>query len=153
MWKWIVLLVVILAVAGGGLGYLVTQGGEMEGMSFSFGAGKSEPDATPVRIEQAQTGDLVRTVSAPGSIEPRTLVKISSQVSAKVLAVPFREGDAVQAGDVILRLDPQNLVAQLESAKAGVRSEEARLDGSKADLINARLEYERFQQLVETGDA
>lgn len=153
MWKWIVLLVVILALAGGGLGYLITQGGEMEGMSFSFGSGNSEPEATPVRIETAQTGDLVRTVSAPGSIEPRTLVQISSQVSAKVLAVPFREGDAVQAGDVILRLDPQNLVAQLESAKAGVRSEEARLDGSKADLINARLEYERFQQLVETGDA
>jgi HlyD family secretion protein len=61
----------------------------------------------------------VRTVSAPGSIEPKTLVQISSQVSAKVLAVPFREGDLVRKDEVILRLDPQNLVAQLDSARRG----------------------------------
>lgn len=154
MWKWIVLLVVVLAGAGGGVAWLLTQGdGGLKGVSFSFGSKKDGSNAIPVRVEPAGVGDLIRTVSAPGSIEPRTLVKISSQVSAKVLAVPFREGDAVHKGDVVLRLDPQNLVAQLESAKASLRSEQARLDGAKADLINARLEYERLQQLVETGDA
>ncbi len=153
VWKWIVVLVVILAGAGGGVAWLVMRGDGLEGVSFSFGTVDDSADATPVRVEPAAVGDLVRTVSAPGSIEPRTLVKISSQVSAKVLAVPFREGDTVHKGDVILRLDPQNLVAQLESAKASLRSEEARLDGAEADLINARLEYERLQQLVETGDA
>lgn len=151
MWKWIVLLFVILGAGGGGIAYMLV--GDGEAMSFSFGSGSRASTATPVRVEPASRGDLVRTVSAPGSIEPRTLVKISSQVSAKVLAVPFREGDTVEADDVILRLDPQNLVAQLESAKAGLRSEEARLDGVRADLINARLDYERAQQLVETGDA
>jgi len=152
VWKWILLLVVILAGAGGGIVYVATQGAE-GGVKFSFASAKGKDAAKPVRVEPAGRGDLIRTVSAPGSIEPRTLVKISSQVSAKVLAVPFREGDRVKTGDVLLRLDPQNLVAQLASAKAGLRSEEARLDGAKADLINARLEYERLQQLVETGDA
>lgn len=151
MWKWIVLLFVILGAGGGGVAYMLIGNGEA--MSFSFSTGKRASTATPVRVEAASKGDLIRTVSAPGSIEPRTLVKISSQVSAKVLAIPFREGETVEAGDVILRLDPQNLVAQLESAKASLRSEEARLDGVRADLINARLDYERAQQLVETGDA
>lgn len=156
VWKWILLLVVVfaLAIGAGGFVFMQSQGdGEGEGFSFAFATGSREPSRTPVRIEPAGSGDLVRTVSAPGSIEPRTLVQISSQVSAKVLAVPFREGELVGADEVILRLDPQNLVAQLASAEASLRSEEARLDGAKADLINARLSYERLQQLVETGDA
>ena len=155
MWKWILLLVVVvgLVLGAGAFAFMQTGGGEGGSFNFAFGSGSGEPDRMPVRVEPAGTGDLVRTVSAPGSIEPKTLVQISSQVSAKVLAVPFREGDLVRKDEVILRLDPQNLVAQLDSAKAGLRSEEARLDGAKADLINARLAYERLQQLVETGDA
>lgn len=157
VWKWIIVLVLMLGAAGGGVVFVASSGagsaGSGGGISFDFGFRKKQGLATPVRVEPAARGDLVRTVSAPGSIEPRTLVKISSQVSAKVLAVTFREGDLVKADDVLLRLDPQNLVAQLESAKAGLRSEEARLDGARADLINARLDYERAQHLVETGDA
>ena len=118
------------------------------------GKGKSFDDmGTPVRLEAASRGDIKRTVSAPGSIEPRTNVQISSQVSAEVLALPFREGDRVNAGDVVVRLDPQNLVAALDSAKAGLKRQEASLKGAEASLINARLQYDRLQSLLETGDA
>ena len=106
-----------------------------------------------VMMESVAYGDLERTVSAPGSIEPKRLVKISSQVSAKILALPFEEGEMVQEGDVVIRLDPQDLVAALDSAKAGLRGQEASLGGADAALINARLSYERLVQLNETGDA
>lgn len=157
-WIWILVVLVVLVAGLGGGGFLVFQqmqtqnaeGEEGGGFRFTFGGGGDT--GTPVRLEQVAVGDLVRTVSAPGSIEPRTLVRISSQVSAKILALPFQEGDLVQEGDVVVRLDPQNLVALLESARAQVRIEEARLDGAKADRINARLEYDRVQQLYETGD-
>ena len=109
--------------------------------------------STSVLMEPVTLGDLQRTVSAPGSIEPKRLIKISSQVSAKVLALPFEEGQQVKAGDIVVRLDPQNLVATLDSAKAGLGGQEASLGGAEAALINARLNYERFQQLIETGDA
>jgi len=109
--------------------------------------------STAVLMQQVTLGDLERTVSAPGSIEPKRLIKISSQVSAKVLALPFEEGGQVKAGDVVIRLDPQDLVAALDSAKAGLSGQEASLGGAEAGLINARLSYERLQQLNETGDA
>jgi len=123
------------------------------GKKFTGQSTDRQQMGTPVRLEAVTIGDLQRTISAPGSIEPRTLVKISSQVSAKVLALPFREGDLVQAGDVVVRLDPQNLVAALDSAKAGLKQQEASLLGSKASEINARLQYERLLSLQETGDA
>jgi len=115
---------------------------------------KNEKDnSISVMMESVAFGDLERTVSAPGSIEPKRLVKISSQVSAKILALPFEEGEVVQEGDVVIRLDPQDLVAALDSAKAGLRGQEASLGGADAALINARLSYERLVQLNETGDA
>lgn len=135
----------------GAVGFMILKspiGQQLTGQSNSM-----EPIGTPVHIETASLGDLQRTVSAPGSIEPRTLVKISSQVSAKVLALPFREGDLVREGDVVVRLDPQNLVAALDSAKAGLKQQEASLLGAEASLINARLQFERLQSLHETGDA
>ncbi len=116
-------------------------------------AGKEEDNSTPVLMQGVAFGDLERTVSAPGSIEPKKLINISSQVSAKVLALPFEEGQYVNEGDVVIRLDPQDLDAALDSAKAGLRGQEASLGGADASLINARLHYERLQQLNETGDA
>ena len=119
-----------------------------------FANSRTEKDhSVPVLMEPIVFGDLERTVSAPGSIEPKRLIKISSQVSAKILALPFEEGQVVQAGDVVIRLDPQDLVAALDSAKAGLRGQEASLGGADAGLINARLSYERMIFLNETGDA
>ena len=118
-----------------------------------LGGPPEEERGTMVRLQAAELGDLKRTVSAPGSIEPRTNVQISSQVSAKVIALPFREGERVEKGDVVVRLDPQDLIAGLDSARAGVKRQEASLKGAEAGLINARLQYERLQSLHETGDA
>ncbi|MDF1808885.1 MAG: efflux RND transporter periplasmic adaptor subunit [Phycisphaerales bacterium] len=141
--------VVTLGVIGGA-GFVVYK----SPIGQKFNDARSEKDnSMPVQMESVEFGDLERTVSAPGSIEPKRLINISSQVSAKVLALPFEEGQSVKVGDVVIRLDPQDLVAALESAQAGLRGQEASLGGAEAALINARLNYERFQQLYETGDA
>ncbi|MHA7814243.1 MAG: efflux RND transporter periplasmic adaptor subunit [Phycisphaerales bacterium] len=134
----------------GGIGFVVYK--SPIGQQF-VNANKGEEAGMPVIMEPVSYGDLERTISAPGSIEPRKLVKISSQVSAKVLSLPFDEGEQVKKGDVVIRLDPQDLVAALDAAKAGLAGQEASLGGAEANLINARLSYERLQQLNETGDA
>lgn len=119
-----------------------------------FTEGRNQKDASiPVIMEPVTFGDLERTVSAPGSIEPKKLINISSQVSAKVLALPFEEGEFVKEGDVVIRLDPQNLIAILNSSKAGLKQQQASLLGAEASLINARVQFERLQSLQETGDA
>ncbi len=143
----VVLGVTAAALAGTGYAVLRSPAGER----FRGGGGKADAGLL-VMMEPAELGDVVRTVSAPGSIEPRTNVQISSQVSARVLALPFREGDRVEAGDVLVRLEPQTLVAVLDSARAGMKGQQARLGGAEARLINARLEFERIRALHETGD-
>ncbi len=68
------------------------------------------------------------------------------------MALPFREGETVKKGDVVCRLDAVDLAAALDSAKAQLKSEEARLSGARANYENARLELNRKRELHDTKD-
>lgn len=149
MWKWLLILFVVLAISCVGTGYWLQESGTLEEWREKYQPGAQ---AAKVRITAARRGDLVRTVSAPGQVEPKTKVEISAQVSARIIALPFREGQAVKKDDVVVRLDGRDLAALLDSAKAQLRSEEARLDGARAQLANLQIEYNRLKELYSTAD-
>jgi len=136
----------------------------------------SKGDPTVVRIEKAQRGELIEFVSAPGEIEPKTKVEISAKVSARIIELPYEEGDVVTCGktdtnppvppSVLVRLDAKDLesqllsaeaghaaqVAQLEVEKARVASQKANLEGLVAKLKQARRDLERQKGLLESKD-
>jgi len=129
-----------------------------------------------VRVEQVQPGELVEFVSAPGEIEPKTKVEISAKASARVVALPYEEGERVTRGDpnanpltpasVLVRLDSKDLESQLLSAQARraaqaaqIEVERARIAGLKANLIGtsatldqAKTDLQRQRKLLETRD-
>ncbi|MFI4893538.1 MAG: efflux RND transporter periplasmic adaptor subunit [Phycisphaerales bacterium JB058] len=139
----IVLFVVVALVAGP----LVVQSDFVKKIRA-----KNRDNRTKVLVEVLERGDLTRTINAPGTIEPESMVDISAQVSARIIALPFEEGDEVREGDVIVRLDDRDLAAALDAARARARAEEARLTGAEADLAEARAELTRQQGLYETKD-
>ncbi|HYE61748.1 MAG TPA: efflux RND transporter periplasmic adaptor subunit [Phycisphaerales bacterium] len=149
MWKWVLAFVVIVAALAGAGTYFFKQSGLADDLRQWM-----NPESKPktVRVGAAIKDDLVRTISTPGEIEPKTKVEISAQVSARIIALPFRENDRVKAGDVLIRLDARDLQALLESAKASLKSEQARYEGARAALENALSERTRRQKLAETGD-
>lgn len=149
MWKWLlgIAVVVVLGLAGGG--YYLQSSGMLQKWIDGF---NPQSQGVKVRLSKAAKGDLVRTVSAPGTIEPKTKVEVSSQVSARIIGLPFREGQVVKEGDVVVRLDARDLAALLDSAKAQLKSEEARLEGARAALANASVEYNRRKELFATKD-
>lgn len=147
----IVVVVLVLAVIGGILAF-----GPSMSAGVSFG-GSSR--GTEVRVEPVERRSLVERVSAPGEIEPNVKVDVSAEVSARILDLPFREGDAVGKGDVIIRLDAEDIEARLESAKARrdaeryrLQSEQSRLAGPIASLANAKRQLERQETLFASGD-
>ncbi len=149
MIKTLVVIAVVLITLGvvGAIG--VMQMGGPEGIRERF-----TPKAEDVRVvaEPARLSDLRRTINAPGAIEPRHMVQISAEVSARIMALPFSEGQAVREGDVICRLDSIDLQARLDAAESRVRSQESQLDGAKAELELALLELGRLQELLDTKD-
>jgi HlyD family secretion protein len=149
----LVVLVGLIAVVGGGAMLAGPQLGHM------LSDLKPVPVGTAVRVQALEPTTLVEFVSAPGTVEPHTKVEISSQVSARIEALPVDDGDEVRKGQVIARLDDRDLQAALVAAKARrdgeesrLSSETARLSGLSSNLVFARKELERMQSLHSTGD-
>ena len=146
-------IIAIVLVVLAGLGALFF--GEQLGIS---GLG-STSNATEVRVEVAEEGDLVESVSAPGWIEPVLQVALSAEVSAKVIEVLIDEGDAVTEGQLLVRLEDRELQADLKAAQArregtqyGLNREETGLEARRRDLEFSQREVERVRALFESGD-
>lgn len=146
MWKWVLGVFLALVLICGVGGFFLASSGAGKRM---FGGGDR---TTEVRVDSVLRGDLIKVVSAPGTVEPVKKVQISAQVSAKITAMPFREGDDVKKGDVLVRLDADDYIAALESAQAALKGEEARLEGLKAALFESTSDRSRVRGLFETKD-
>lgn len=116
-------------------------------------------DGLESRSIAVREGSLRESVSAPGFVEPVAKVDISAQISARVMALPFREGNVVHKGDLVVQLDDRNLKAVLASTtarrdgeRARLEAERARIEGPKQSLENAKRNLERQRKLFETGD-
>lgn len=149
------LIILLVLVVGVGAAGIMAGPRLMETMS-SF---TPEPTGTRVRTATMAEGGLVEFVSAPGFLEPFTQVQIAAEVSARITELPVDEGDFVRKGEVIVRLDDEDLKAALDSSKARrdseqyrLKSEQARLTGLIANERFAKNELERMQSLYETKD-
>ena len=145
--KWTVGSIVALGVLGGAAAMLVAPK-----IKAQIEASRGGGPGISVRAEPVSTGTLVRTVSAPGFLEPVRKVSISARISAQITELPFDLGEAVSPGDVLVRLDNADLMAQLASAEASLMAEQARLDGARATYLNTIAEWERRQALFGTND-
>ncbi len=112
-------------------------------MALNSAGGKG----VPVRMEEIRSRDLVATVTASGNIRPRRSVDISSDVAARVAELLVREGDDVEEGDVLLRLDRTQLEAARARAQASVSQSRAQAAQQAANLTRQSREYERIQGL------
>lgn len=116
-----------------------------------------------VRVE-AQP--LVRTLQFSARVETRSRVGVGSTIVGRVDSVEVREGDAVQAGQLLVQLEPaeqqaavqqaQASLAQAEAQLANVRSNsrighQAQLAQAQAGLTQAEADWQRNQQLVAQG--
>jgi len=93
-----------------------------------------------VQTEKVQRRTITQIVSATGKIQPEIQVKINAEVSGEIIALPVREGQRVAKGQMLVRIKPDALQAQYESALANVEMANANLSRSEA-------EYKRSQDL------
>ncbi|MFO0875190.1 MAG: efflux RND transporter periplasmic adaptor subunit [Phycisphaerales bacterium] len=138
------------------IGLLVIAGPRMKEIAAAMRSGAAP---TSVRVQQAAPGEVTEVVTAPGLVEPFRKVDISAEVSARVVSLPFREGEFVHKGDVVVKLDDRDLKAALQSTMARrdaekyrLQSEQQRLAGPIATLDYQRKSLERQQKLLTTGD-
>ena len=102
---------------------------------------------TPVRIETVGQRDLVATVTASGNVRATRKVDISSDISAKVAELLVDEGEDVEEGQVLLRLDPTRYQAALNRSEANLSQVRAQVAQAEANLLRATRQAERMRSI------
>lgn len=103
--------------------------------------------AVTVQTGKVSRQKIVQKVNGTGKIQPKTQVKISADVSAKITKLAVVEGQWVEQGAFLLELDRQRYLALVESAEANVRSAEAEAKLVKENLGRAEKEFNRSKEL------
>ena len=91
------------------------------GLYAMTGAGNNKKHI-PVQVAQAGKATITQKVNATGKIQPKSQVKISADVSAKIMRLGVKEGDRVEKGQMLVELDRQRYVASVENQDASVRA-------------------------------
>lgn len=104
---------------------------------------KSEPPAVPVTVAAATLRDIPVTLQVVGRSEAFESVTLKSRVDGQVDAVLFTEGQHVNQGDVLIRLDPTDFAARLQQAEATAARDEALTAKMRADTARYTALKER----------
>jgi len=130
----IAIVVIVLLVAGKKAGW--------------FGASGNVKEVEFTKIELTQ---IVEKVSATGKIQPEIEVKLSSEVSGEIIELPIVEGQMVEKGDLLVRINPDLYQSSLQRSRAGLQNVKANYAQAEASLREAKSNYDRNKFLFEKG--
>lgn len=136
--KVIIVLVIVIVLA---VVFAVVKGG---------GKGKD----ISVTTEEITLRSITEVVSANGKVQPEVEVKMSSDVSGEIVELTVIEGQKVEKGTLLARINPDiyesvlnRARAALNSAEANAANSRARVAQSKAQLLNAKAVFLRQEEL------
>lgn len=112
-----------------------------------------KPEPIEVRAVEAARGQVEESVtnSRAGTIKALRRAQISPEVGGRAVEVPHREGDRVEKGDVLLRLDPDVLNARVDLARRELQAAQAQRQQVCAGADRARRELGRISRLAKDG--
>lgn len=108
-------------------------------------------DFKSVEVKEVELLDITETVSATGKIQPEVEVKISSEVSGEIIELPFKEGQQVEKGDLLVKVNPDLIQSAVSRSQASYQNVRAGLEQAEASLKEAKANYERNKKLFERG--
>ena len=109
--------------------------------------GNSGSDEIEVQTANVERGKVVQIVTASGRIQPKTQVKISADVAAKITRLEVREGDWVEKGQFLVELDRERFLASVERAAANMRSTESNAELARENMLKTQKDFERTKEL------
>jgi len=102
-----------------------------------------ELGAPPVVIASVELRDLEERIDATGELVAKEEAQIASEVSGRITEILVDEGEAVEAGQVLLEIDPERRNLELADARAGLAEAGAALGEQKRDYGRAKTLHER----------
>ncbi len=102
-----------------------------------------KPSEIEVEFAKVKRVTIVEKVSASGTVQPVTEVKIAPEVSGEIIELLIEEGDSVRQGETLVKIRPDTWQSQLERAEAGLSQQRANLEQSKSNLLRTEATFTR----------
>jgi len=119
----------------------------------------SRPKPVAVTVAEVQAGDVLATVAntRAGTVDACSRARLAPPMGGQIANLPFKEGDRVRKGDILLELWNQDQRAQVSQAEreavaARSRTREACVNSAVAAKNAARIQALRKENLVSEGD-
>ena len=137
-WLPIVVIIAVIAIAVAG---------------FTFMRGSKSVTVATATARAAETGASATVLNASGYVEPRRRATVASKITGRVTEVLVDEGMAVEAGQVLARLDDADARRRTDATRASRNVARASLEEIKVNLADAKRRFRRTQELHEDGVA
>mgnify|MGYP000645023216 CR=1 FL=1 len=144
----LLLVVIIAALVLGGIALVKRKKQELNQAS-KYG---SRP--TPVTVSKSREGTFQEERSYLAVVEPKRTADISARVTATVTSVDVDEGDYVDTGDILVKLDGEEVRHRIDSVSAQIKQAKADLAGNKetiaaltSSLAYFKAEAQRYRRL------
>jgi HlyD family secretion protein len=141
---WLGRVVILLLLGGAGVAAYVVGVPYLEAKVF-----KTEIELTEIALVSPAQASVELT--STGYIVAQAVTKVAAKVQGKVIKANFREGAKVNAGDVLLELDPSDVKASMATAASQVAAARARAQMARANLAETRSQLTRAQALAKDG--
>src|SRR5262249_33839701 len=92
---------------------------------------------------RASRGDIVRSVTATGTVNPVITVQVGSYVSGPIVELYVDFNSPVKAGQLMAKIDPRPFAAQVALSSAALANSQAQLKKDEANLSYQKVTYER----------
>lgn len=130
------------------------------GLLYFFPDWTSAPAQPAYRLAKLDRGPIVAAVNATGAITPTTTIIVGSQLSGQVVEILADYNSEVQAGQVVARLNSDQIRAKLDAARADLQQmratytvTEAQIKRVLADIQRARASESDMQAQIARNEA
>lgn len=120
-----------------------TSGGQLDsnGAAPAGGAQKGNERPVSVSVARATREDIDVVLNGVGSVIAKRSVLLRSRVPGQLSRVYFREGDRVDAGQLLAELDPRPFQSEVQRAAGQLTRDKALLEHARADLARTQALY------------
>lgn len=121
-----------------------------------FASRTDTPEVTVVKIDARP--ELKSTVTSSGEVRPIQFMNLTSEVEGKIEEITKKEGDVVQKGEVLVRLDPNQLaygtdaqLAAYQSAQDDVRSSQSQVSAAQNNLAQSQQSLNQAEVAIDSA--
>jgi len=139
-----------LLIALTGIGWFAVSDGEAPRPDPMGARGGGPARPVSVLVASAKLQPFAQDMEAIGTARANEAIDVTAKVSNRVVAIHFREGQQVKAGDVLVELDSQQVRANLAEAEAALADSRSQYDRSRELYATKALSEAQLDQLRAT---